>query len=348
MNCLITTYSNAQNFGALLQAYALSSYINSIGCNCDLLNYRKFDSRVFKPRKHYKDIAYSTIKIFESFVRIKRYKSFRENFLPLTELFEDSSKIKVLNEKYDAFITGSDQVWNCSDEANPTFFLEFVNSDKKRISYAPSFGVPFIPDNLIDKVKHNLNKMNYISVREKSGAELIKRLISKDVNVVVDPVFLLDKDAWIDLASDIPINEPYVFVYSTQISSELYKAVKKFSRINKIKIISTHAIPGCKCIVKKDIGPLEFLGYILNADYVISTSFHATAFSIIFDKNFCVVPHSVTSSRVTDLLDDADLTQAIWNQNFSFSILNYKNAGLNALKERIDYSKKFLKDSLEV
>lgn len=346
MKVAITTYSGGQNYGALLQAHALMTYVNSIGHECQLINNWPFDRRWFKPRKTKEDIWASLCQIKLGKERIKRYEDFRKNYLNLTHIVKNDEELKKLNDEFDVFITGSDQVWNCTKNVDYGFFLGFTRDEKKKIAYAASFGVSDIPEQFQDDVKKYLSRMDAISIREKSGAELVYRLIGLRPCVAVDPVFLMERGYWANMAVR-PNIERFVFVYSTQKSERLNKAVKDFSEKNNIKIVSTHAIPGCKCIVRKDIAPREFLGYIMDAEYVISTSFHATAFSIIFEKNFCVVPHSQTGSRVKDICEDANLASCIWNENrFEYNVIDYSNVGIAAIGDRIATSKKFLEESL--
>lgn len=344
----IATYSGAQNYGALLQAQALTDYVQLLGYECCLINNWPFDGRWFKPRKNVQDIVVSILKMKQGKKRIKRYEAYREEYLRFSDEVKDLTDVQNLNEVFDCFITGSDQVWNCNNGADEVFFVGFAGDNKNTIAYAPSFGSASIPEQYKNDVIQYLKKIKHISVREKSGAALVETLIGYKPVIVIDPVFLKDVSEWQKIVAPVEINEPYIFVYSTQKSDRLNQAVKAFEKKKNIKIISTHAIPGVHCTVRKDIGPLEFLGYILNAEYVISTSFHATAFSIIFEKNFCVVPHSQTGARVTDLLEDANMAECIWQEkNYQYPQIDYRDAGVNALQDRIDFSKQFLMDCLE-
>ena len=347
MKVATITYSNAQNYGAMLQAYALASYLEAF-CKCDVIDYRTFDNRWFKPRKEIKDILISAVQVSRGKRRVLRFEQFRNKYLPLTSFCGCADDLKKLNSKYDCFIVGSDQVWNCSHGVNENFFLVFADEDKKKVAYAASFGSSSIPKEHAEKVRSYLKEIRHISIREKSGAALVENLTGRKPPVVVDPVFLKDAAEWKRIAAPVEMKQPYAFVYSTQKSEHLNHAVEEYAARKKIKIVSTHAIPGVRCVVRKDIGPLEFLGYILNAEYVISTSFHATAFSIILEKNFCVVPHSQTGARVRDLLEDANMAQCIWcEDNYQYPQLDYRKDGINALQSRVNFSKHFLKNCLE-
>lgn len=347
MKVAIITYSGAQNYGALLQAQSLTDYVRHLGHECCLINNWPLDTRWFKPRKYIQDIIASVLQIRQGKRRIARYALYCERYLHFSNKIHDEKDLRQLNLDFDCFITGSDQVWNCNQGADKIFFLGFADLGKRTISYAASFGSDSIPEQYKNEVINYLKNIQYISVREKSGARLVKNLIGSLPPVVIDPVFLKNSAEWKNMAAEPAIDFPFVFVYSTQKSERLNRAVKDFASKNPVKIVSTHAIPGVHCTVRKDIGPLEFLGYILNAEYVISTSFHATAFSIIFEKNFCVVPHSQTGARVTDLLEDANLEQCIWKEeNYQYPQVNYSVAGVKALQPRINFSEQFLKSCL--
>ena len=126
----ITTYSGAQNYGALLQAQALTDYIQSLGYECCLVNNWPFDDRWFKPRKYIQDIVVSILKMKQGKRRIYRYKGYCEKYLHFSNKVKNNDDIMNLNSIFDCFVTGSDQVWNCNNGANEVFFLGFAGKDK--------------------------------------------------------------------------------------------------------------------------------------------------------------------------------------------------------------------------
>lgn len=348
MDIGIITFSDAQNYGAMLQAYALIHYINTLGHNCALINYRKFDQRWFKPRKTFQDILVTLLLRKQGRKRISHYQEFRKKHLNLTYLCNDLDDLKELNKYFDVFITGSDQVWNCNVCMNDAFFLSFVSKHKLKIAYAPSFGSVAFSEKNHQKATAYIKKLDYVSVREKSGARLIKQLTGINAPVVLDPVFLVPLDHWIQILSkQVPFNGNFIFVYTTEVNKKLFSTVHMLSQEKKLKVISTQYISGCRCITKKDIGPLEFLQYIYHADYVLSTSFHATAFSIIFNKPFGVFLHSQTGTRVKDLLLDLHIDNRILDGKTSVSdIINWDE--VNALvRKKIETSKYYLLTALE-
>ncbi|MBE5875882.1 MAG: polysaccharide pyruvyl transferase family protein [Lachnospiraceae bacterium] len=300
----IITYTSAQNWGGILQSYALYHYLQKQGVDCDLLNYRNFDERLFKPRKQIKDIIFSLLMYKQNKMRIERYKNFRTKCLKLdSSVVSTEDELQALNRQYDAFITGSDQLWNCETEICYDFYLKFAEESKVLLSYGPSFGQENIPQQFEKEVAELLKRYDMKSVREKSGGNIVKRLIGEEIQVVCDPTFLLDRQEWESVSNPDIQESNYIFIYTTQVSQKVIELVKAYKKKNpSVRVITPYAIPGVKADVRKDIGPAEFLSYIRNADYVIGTSFHAVVFSLIFGRNFCVVPHSSTGARVNDLL----------------------------------------------
>lgn len=347
MRVLIVTYSSAQNFGAVLQAHSLSAYLKSLGCDCALMNSAPFDSRRLKPRKEWKDIAATLLHFPQNFTRVRRYREFIAEFLPMSEPMRNGEDWEKANKNYDAFISGSDQVWNCLHGPAPLFFLSHVQDDKLKCSYAASFGCNYVPKQHQAFVAKQLARFQSISVRESSGVDIVRQLTGREATVCVDPVFLQSLEYWRQMAIMPKSGKPYAFVYSTQVSPALNRAVSEYAKLTGHRIITTHSIMGTACSTRKDIGPREFLGYILNAEYVIATSFHALAFCILFGKNVCVVPHSQTAERVENLLEQANLKECLWTgSGHRFADIDFTSRGLCCMHERIAQSKAYLQSCL--
>lgn len=347
----IITYTSAQNWGGILQAYALYYYLKKDGYDVDLLNYRAFDSRLFKPRKQIKDIIFSVLKQRENRQRIQRYIDFRAKNLCLQgEPVSNGEELKALNKTYDAFITGSDQLWNCETEICYDFYLQFAEDSKLLLSYGPSFGQDEIPEKFEKEVARLLERYDLMSVRESSGSKIVEKLTGKKIPVVCDPTFLLKQEEWLEVAA-APVKEKgYIFIYTTQVSHKVIELVKQYIHLHPdTTVITPYAIPGVKAVVKKNIGPAEFLSYIRSADYVIGTSFHAVAFSLIFSRNFCVVPHSSTGARVNNLLATLGLEKhAITaTEQMEFPMLDAKEY-MEKLERYISSSKDYIKKMMEV
>lgn len=346
----IITYTSAQNWGGVLQAYALKKYITDLGVDCRLINYRAFDSRWFKPRKQLKDIIATVLKYPQCKERVRAYEQFRQRYMGLNDVpVSTKEEMEALNSQYDAFITGSDQLWNCETQICYDFYLDFVHNDKKKLAYGPSFGQEQIPQQFEGEVARLIKRYDAKSVRERSGQKIVERLTGEKIPVVCDPTFLLSAEQW-DAVRNKSINESnYIFIYTTQVSARVVELVKEYrTQHPNVRIITPYALPGVRADVRKNIGPSEFLSYIKNADYVIGTSFHAVVFSLIFHRNFCVVPHSSTGARVNDLLGALGLENHLIDDDFCGEFPMVSVDYTDRLNGQIADSKKFLQNILEI
>ena len=338
---IITTFFKAENYGAALQAYALEEVLLKKGYDVELLNYRDeaiesayqlFD---FK-RKNF----YLTVRALAgNFLFYRKKKSRRLEFLHFQSDYLKVGKIQynsVENIKKnppfaDFYITGSDQVWNSSitKGVSDVYTLNFGASETKRIAYAASIGSKQIKLEEKELLKEKISNIDQISVREKTAKNMLGDLLpKKTIHVTLDPVLLKDRESWeMDLSDFSAERKNYILAYYIEEDGEFQKAVEALSKQTGLKIIhfekrNKYKNVLCSAYTK---GPFDFLNLIKNATYVITTSFHATAFSIIFQKKFWVFPHHFTGSRVTDLLQ----------------ILKISNRAVHSLEEFLekDYDK---------
>lgn len=342
MRIAVITYSFAQNWGAVLQAYALVEHLNDMGHDAKLIQYRNFDNTTFITIKSIADGIIDLIKWRENKERVKRFNEFRLNYFRLTKKCSNEEELRDLNRDFDCFITGSDQVWNVGRGVCKDYYLNFADENKRRISYAASFGVSYIPEQYHRDIQEGLFRIEYLSVREQSGAKIVKELSGKEAQVVLDPVFLRSREQWDALVGQERLeNRPYIFVYPTQITKTLEETIKQFKKEYGCIAVSPFAIKGCKTI--KNIGPKQFVSYIRDAEAVIASSFHATAFSIIYQKELLVVTHSITGSRTTDLLESLKMHDSIVTDVSDISKSKCCSLrDINLLRDRIAESKEFL------
>lgn len=348
----ILTFCNANNFGAVLQAQALQDYLEkNYPVDVEFINL-KFN----KDKKNNNIVSNNSSNIFlklkKKYTQYK-FKKFKRNYLNISgNTFDGDDGINKSNLNYDYYIVGSDQVWN-TDITHETkaFFLNWT--DGKKVSYAASFGKDNI--NKVEDlwVKEELNKFDYISVREKLAKEYIEKNTDLSAQLVCDPVFLMDKNEWINT---LKINtnkdkEKYIFVYYMESTPELIDAIEYISKKTgfKVKYLcgGTQKIENVKHLVKR--GPKEFLEEICNSEIVISNSFHAIAFSIIFQKKFVVVSHSKWNSRLDSLLNVAGYENQYiksLNQINGEYILSGENANIN-MAGLIKQSKNFIDNFLK-
>lgn len=345
MKIATITYSWCQNWGAVLQAHALAKFLQQGGHEVNVIDYRGFDGKVIYTVKSILDGIYSVMHYGECKNRVNKFVDFRKRFLYLSQQCDTTEQLEKLENQYDAFITGSDQVWNVGLGVCDDFYLQFIKNRKKCISYAASFGVSEIPEEYQADTIRGINHIEYLSIRENSGADIVKSLTGREGYVVMDPVFLLSENYWKEFcaASHSP-KEKYIFVYPTQITDELLAAVKSIKKKTGYKVVSPFWIPGARVV--KDLGPKEFVRYIRDAEYVVASSFHATAFSLIFKKNLCVVPHKQTGARVLDLLDELKLSkQCLWSDAYELHNIDYTVAEC-IISQKIKESKAFLGQAL--
>lgn len=306
------------NFGSALQAYALQRVLDNNGYDSEIIDYD------FPPRSNFLDRFNTTMRFWIYQLRIgiffekskKRYfATFYKRFFRLSSERYNKHTITRVNSIYDAFVTGSDQVWNPTwIKDDTTFLLSFAADNKPKCSYASSFAIDNIPDVYKSVYKRYLCRYRRIAVREKSGVDIVKSLIGVEPELVLDPTLLLTDNDYhkISSQSHLRIDEPYVLVYM------LTYMYNPFPYVNGI-VRKVHERVGGKvvylgsgkfsayskdCICVDNLGPCEFISLIENASFVITSSFHGTAFASIFNKPLISTVKSLndTDGRMPTLL----------------------------------------------
>lgn len=236
-----------------------------------------------------------------------RFKVFSEKYIKESSynITENHLPDKYL-DRYNYFITGSDQVWNpYFTNASPLYFLTFAPTNK-RIAYSPSFGISDIPREHVEDYKKWLSDMSFLSVREEAGASIIKRLTGREAPVLADPTLLLNKDDWLSIAepaADKP-NDDFILTYFLgEISKDTQKLINRYRKEYNLKVINL-ANPKYRDFYLTD--PSEFLDYINTAKLFVTDSFHGAVFSILFETPFVVTDRKgqlpSMNSRITTLL----------------------------------------------
>lgn len=331
MKTVTITCHDVYNYGASLQAYALQRMLMSCGIENQIIDYkpdylsRKYQfthvnkkSKLYSVVKHLGPLKiilglYSNRKYLKFWKRKRCFDDFKNVYLQLTprrysDYFELNSDCPVA----DWYITGSDQVWNTDlkNGHDKSFFLLFA-PEGHRISYAASFGISSLPTELHDKMRDRLGSLSWISVRESTGVKIVESLGLNAVQVM-DPVFLLTKNDWQKLTKPVKMSRKYLLLYYlgkiNPLVEILTKKIAEELGLTIVSINDSRIIPFADVNVN-GAGPLEFLSYLASAEYVVSTSFHATSFSVIFNKQFCVCPISGqrNQSRMKDLLSMLNL-----------------------------------------
>ena len=244
--------------------------------------------------------------------RIKKFEDFRKTYLRFDEVVFDAKAFPREHlDGYYAFVCGSDQVWNPDVTGEDlSYFLNFCSPETRRISYAPSFGLTSLPEDFAQKVRRELEQFQFISVREEEGQNLVEQMLHQDAPVVVDPTLLLNRDDWAGLERKHPAAEgEYILYYTVRSSKTLERFCKELAEKKNMKIIRVggNMLSGLKnrnprLAYASDIGPREWLYLVHHADCVVTNSFHGTAFSLIFQKDFYVEFSSTANSRMENLV----------------------------------------------
>lgn len=360
------TCHDVYNHGASLQAFALQSYLAGQAHEVEIIDYKPaYLSNHYKlftvsnPKydKFFIKYIYLLAKLPGRLISLKRKKAFdrfTQNHLKLTpKRYTGNDALKADCPKADIYIAGSDQIWNTifPNGKDPAFYLDFVPESKKRISYAASFATEKIVEEYEDFVKKQVAKIDFISVREQTAVKILNGLNINSAIQVCDPVFLLENDKWNGLAS-VLYHEKYMLVYDTEKSETLKKISIALAKKLNLKIYSAGAFKLSYANRNfQHSGPVEFVSLIKNAGYVISNSFHGTAFAIIFGKNFCVVNRSeAINSRMQSLLESLGLEDrlATEHHNTDDLVKEIDYSGVNSkLSEIVEGSKQFLQNAIQ-
>ncbi len=335
------TYHDTTNYGAVLQAYALQKKINDLGYDCEIIDYKcdaitqRYKIKKLSECKNLKQLVKSILTNRNSKILKNKFKNFEKNYQKLSSKSYYKSDIIDTNRIYDKFVVGSDQVWNLElSGEDATYFLDFVDSDEKKLSYAASFGYSKVPDKYLDITKENLSKFNNILVREEQGKKIVKNLLNRDVEITLDPTLLLNSSDWnniIDKTNIENINYDYILLYIIAPNNDIIEFARKLAKKKNCKIIyinhSYKNVIGVKNV--KTAGPDEFLYYLKNAKYIVTTSFHGVAFSINFKKQFFYALSKETNnfnSRIENLVNLLGLEDRTIDKDFSkYKTINYEN-----------------------
>lgn len=354
----ILTYHSAHNYGAALQTFALFYYIKSEGKNVEIINYipdyfeqayanglkNNSISNVLKNLKHLKNIQMrqSQVYKFEDFK--SRYLEISSNIIKNFDFLSDDA--------YEKIIFGSDQIWNNNINFNDSSYFGkgLIDTKTKCYAYAASVGTNILNDFQSENLKKYTSKFEKIGLRELTFMPEVKDLTHKEVRWTLDPVFLLPKETWKSILKLKKENtKKYILLYELKGDKELEQYCKRYAKEHNLKVVNIHPTCNWKSSVRKqvsNIGPIDFVRLIENAELICTDSFHGTAFSIIFEKRYIASTRYVEDSRINSIITltgvekrkiiDTELLQ------FDFSV----SRGKNLLDEQIKKSKMFLKSCL--
>lgn len=317
----ILTFHNAHNYGSMLLAYALQEALKKQKHEVKIINHRILAQNIMysNPIKFTHKLSIKSLfinpKLFIANTR-KWYKfaEFTHSHHNLTKKCSSLVEVEqvILEEHFDAVITGGDQIWNmqCSD-FSLAYYLPFDIKGVKKISYSPSFGGGGLwkAENYSHSIKGLLDGYDSISVREKTASDFLTSLMGREIPSVCDPTILLDKDDYEKLAGDHPlVKGKYVLYYSpfSTLDSESM-AIRIGNKMNSQVITSNGEYFQCKGMKRlQNVGPKEFLNLIKYADIVCGNSFHMAVFSILLDKQFIVL--SKADARMESLMNQLGIS----------------------------------------
>lgn len=358
------------NSGACLQAYALQQTINSLGYPNEIIKYTE-------PWGYYNATIKNSYNLLQHLRSIKSpefreqyrngmYKKtafvqFRKKYLQFTKTeYKSIIQVQTDSNKFDCYVCGSDQIWNPTfyDKCNPVYYLAFVDDNTPKIAYAPSIGLNDIPEKYLSQFIEYISRLDYISVRESKGVELIARYTGKEAKHVLDPTLLLEAKQWDKLIKSKK-RKPYVFCYLFGNHDYYANVINHIAdqnnwQVRMIPFFLSDIQP--KFITEVNAGPIEFLSLIKDAQLVITDSFHASVFSMLFKKDFYVLlrdsdcDKNSMNSRIYSLLNMVGLKDRLLTKEEALSINvnkieNYETVHEVIKKYRVD-SINYLKQAL--
>lgn len=367
MKIATITFHAAYNYGSVLQAYALQKFVTNISSNItyNVLNFRSNAQKSmyldnYKESNYKNKIKHLILLPFKQKLRLKnkKFETFILKNLNITQEVNEENDIPEEWKEYDCYISGSDQIWNVrARDFSDVNFFDFVK-EKKKISYAASFGPLTIDWKKYDvqRYKDYLDDFNSISVREYGSAEIVQYLTGRKSYIHIDPTMLLDVEDWRAIESDANYNNgKYILLYCLEptkkqinmakiISKRIHLPIVTLKPANKNDIINTF-------VKKYDAGPKDFLSYIDHASLVITSSFHGTVFAIIYNKPFFVL-NGLKDKRISSLLHEINLESRSLEKEadidrISLQCPNYKKT-IEFLRREREKSYTYLVRALEI
>ena len=370
-----------KNYGSALQSYATQNILDQLNVENETINYSvsnepflrrlniilhklrypsvrkaKYDKYINKNEMHKSEEYENGIKD-----RMQAFDSFIKSQIRFSNPIKDRKQLREQSLKYSTIIVGSDQLWLPENIEEDYYTLSWVQKGIKKVSYATSFGVSAIPRMTRKKTKEFLLGMDNISVRELSGANIVKEISGKNSEVVLDPTLLLTRAEWDSLSNGSRIiGEKYIFCYFMAKGKNKRKFAEKLKEKTGYKIVVLRHLDefisddeNFGDYAPYDIGPIEFINLIKNAEYVCTDSFHGTVFSIINHREFFTFNRyekevqGSTNTRLASLLKLLGLENRINNNKIeNENILNYEEVDDKLLKLR-EKSLKYLKNAID-
>jgi hypothetical protein len=331
----IITFINENNYGAVLQAYAMQEFLKNNGYISEFVNI-KLEKYTNKKESLFVKLAF--------YRKAMAFKKFRKQL-------RISSNENI--SKYEAIIVGSDQIWNprlTGNNLQPIFFG--LGAKQRVIAYACSCGNTNVLKEYEIEFEKYIKYVSNISVREKSFQEYLRKLIKEKVDVVLDPVFLLKEDQWRQFIGDSLLTSKvmrYIFVYLLEDNSNITDAINEISEKYNLKVITLRNLKHYKNEVLRlpDADPHKFLQLLSNAEIIVSNSFHALVFSYILKKKIALFRHTHFNDRISDMMELFCLTDEMYYDNAKKIIDFSEKSYIGLIDDEVKKSRIYLKNALQ-
>ena len=342
----IVTIHSYKNYGSVLQAYATQREYEKRGYQAEIINFIRENSAdknyvrwIVQSDKQFshnlpKRVAAWCI-IWFSFRKFKRViNAFIKDYLHVVgkEMYEEK-ELYTFGKDYDIYCTGSDQVWNSKCNGNQIvgpYYLNFVSKENIKVAYSASFGKDSLEKWEEERVKELLAEYDLISVREKSGIQILAEMDIKNYMNVLDPTLMLNRQEWQSIMQGYKVSGKYILVYQICKNKQMDEFIKRIAKSKKMKVLRIgirfdHALRYGKTAMMPTVS--QFLYLIDHAEFIITDSFHGTAFSINFHKNFIVINERQYNERIYNILNILGIEDRL--------VMDYQENGV--LDNPIDY-----------
>lgn len=327
----IITLHAVQNYGSILQAFATQEIFRKHGCEVTIINYVREDVRFENLMQTWsKGNLVKAVAIFPTIIRWKKvFGRFGQHYLNLSKrIYTTEEDFKTYPLTADAYCTGSDQVWNSKWNKGilPCLYLNFVPAEKYKFAFSASFGQSKLPEQEVTETEAYLKEYNQISVRETEAEVIVKEQYHIENCVhIVDPTLCVSGDFWRNYETERKIKSEYILVYNLNRSKDFDRYAMELARRTRLKLVrfctryDQFYRPGKSMLVPE---VFDFISLIDNAKYVLTDSFHATAFSLnLHTEPICVYPKEF-GGRLESILQQTNQTQRHISNYSDFDVIN--------------------------
>lgn len=348
------TFHDTNNYGAMLQAFALQRMINQLGGVCEIIDYKceSIMKREMPPKILDEGVLRAPIVFLFSTMKSRKYrliKEFRQKHCVISNVVYTKDTIGSCNGGYDIFLSGSDMIWELDvTGGDATYLLDFVVDNRKKYAFSSSFGYSKVPSHFEELTQKLLRQYNGISVRENGGKAIIASLANRDVPVTLDPTLLHTSQFWSTLEECADIKDKYVFVYFDDPAHTVLNGAISYANKRNLKVVylsdSLRNTKGIKTLRVVSVG--QFLWLISHAECVFTASYHGVAFSINYNKSFYYY-NRAHSDRIITLLHNIGLKNCEIGNEDSNCEINWSEVNKRLNDER-DSSIRYLKSIIDM